>query len=96
MKISTNYKTDNHPDVLPQIAQAEYAGAYSVSLLFSDGVIKKVNFGNFLKRTAHPKIRFYLNECEFRKFKIEGGNIVWGENWDLIFPIEQLYCGEID
>jgi hypothetical protein len=95
MKITTDYKNGN-PDVLPQIAQAEYAGDYSVSLLFSDGVVKNVNFGNFLKKTTHPKIRSYLNEYEFKKFKIEDGNIVWGENWDLIFPIEQLYRGEID
>ena len=29
-------------------------------------------------------------------FKIENGNIVWGEDWDLIFPIEQLHQGRIE
>jgi hypothetical protein len=24
---------------------------------------------------------------------LEDGNIVWGEDWDLIFPIEQLHQG---
>ena len=26
---------------------------------------------------------------------IENGNIVWGKNWDLMFPIEQLYSGSL-
>ncbi len=95
MKISVSYK-GGAAAFLPIIEQAEYAGAYSVSLLFSDGVVRKVNFGDFLKKAAHPRVRFYLDECEFKKFKLEGGNIVWGENWDLIFPIERLYNGKID
>ncbi|GBU21334.1 hypothetical protein R80B4_01223 [Fibrobacteres bacterium R8-0-B4] len=95
MKISVDYKGGNRA-VLPRVKQAEYAGAYSVLLLFSDGVVKKVDFGNFLKKTLHPRNRFYLDESEFKKFKIEDGNIVWGENWDLIFPVEQLYSGAID
>ncbi len=30
-----------------------------------------------------------------RTFTLDGGNIVWGRNWDLIFPIEQLHEGVI-
>lgn len=25
--------------------------------------------------------------------EISYGNVVWGKNWDMIFPIEQLYRG---
>ena len=32
---------------------------------------------------------------EFQKFTIDDGNIVWGEDWDLVFPVEQLYAGAI-
>ena len=32
---------------------------------------------------------------KFRTFTLDGGNIVWGRNWDLIFPIEQLHEGVI-
>jgi hypothetical protein len=28
-----------------------------------------------------------------KKFKLEMGNIVWGKNWNLIFPIEMLRNG---
>jgi hypothetical protein len=29
------------------------------------------------------------------RFKIEDGNIVWGKNWDLIFPAHELHAGKI-
>jgi hypothetical protein len=43
----------------------------------------------------HPIIRSYLKEDKFRKFYINSGNIVWGKNWDLVFPVEQLHSGKI-
>ena len=95
MKISVDYN-DSNTIILPKITQAAFAGNYSVLLTFSDGVIKKVNFGGFLKKSLHPTIRSYLDVEKFKQFKIEDGNIVWGENWDLIFSIEQLYSGKID
>ena len=95
MKISVDYNSDNYV-ILPKITQAKFAGDYSVLLTFSDETVKKVNFSSFLKKSQHPAIRSYLDEQKFKNFKIEDGNIVWGENWDLIFSLEQLYCGKID
>ncbi|MDR3013778.1 MAG: DUF2442 domain-containing protein [Chitinispirillales bacterium] len=94
MKISVEYKNEDIP-ITPQIKHADFIGAYSVLLTFSDGATRKVNFGEFLEKSMHPAIRAYLDENRFKKFKIESGNIVWGKNWDLIFPIEQLYKGKI-
>jgi len=34
-----------------------------------------------------------LDPRKFNRFSIENGNIVWGKNWDLMFPIEQLHDG---
>ena len=36
-----------------------------------------------------------IDETELEKFTIDDGNIVWGKDWDLIFPIEQLFSGVI-
>ena len=47
----------------------------------------------FIRKHPHPQYNSYLNENKFKKFKIEFGNIVWGKNWDLIFPIDKLYAG---
>jgi len=55
-----------------------------------------VNVGDFIRQFPHPQYNKYLDERKFRQFKIEDGNIVWGKNWDLIFPIEQLYRGHIE
>jgi len=34
-------------------------------------------------------------KAERSRFTIDNGNIVWGKNWDLIFPVEPLYAGRI-
>lgn len=46
----------------------------------------------FSKHTNNCK---YLDPKKFKKFTIENGNLVWGKNWDLIFPIELLYAGKV-
>ena len=54
-----------------------------------------VDIGQFIRLHPHPQYNKYLNEAEFEKFTIDDGNIVWGEDWDLVFPVEQLYSGVI-
>ena len=36
-------------------------------------------------------LKKYQNPQNFQNFMIQNGNIVWGEDWDLIFPRDQLY-----
>jgi hypothetical protein len=31
----------------------------------------------------------------FKKFRIENGNLVWGKDWDMIFPLYDLYPGRV-
>lgn len=77
------------------IVKAENAGNLSVCLTFSDNTEKTVNVGDFIRRHPHPQYNKYLDPKKFNRFTIENGNIVWGKNWDLIFPMEQLYSGVI-
>lgn len=77
------------------ITKAENAGDLTVSLTFSDNTIQTVDIGEFIRRHPHPQYNKYLDPNKFRCFVIENGNIVWGKNWDLIFPIEQLHKGAI-
>lgn len=77
------------------IIKAEYAGDLSVKIVFNDNTSNIVDIGTFIKKHPHPQYNKYLEEKNFKKFKIDLGNIVWGNNWDLIFPIEQLYNGKI-
>ena len=77
------------------ISRAEAVGNLSVNLFFSDNTSRIVNIGDYIRRHPHPQYNKYLDEKLFNTFQLEDGNIVWGEDWDLIFPIEQLHKGEI-
>lgn len=77
------------------ITEARPVGNLTVEMKFNDNTIQRVNIGDFIFRHPHPQYDKYLDEQEFRKFIIDDGNIVWGEDWDLIFPIEQLHSGAI-
>ncbi len=75
------------------VVKAEDAGNLTVRLFFSDERSQMVDIGDFIRRHPHPQYNKYLDPKKFKKFSIENGNIVWGKNWDLIFPLEQLYQG---
>ena len=78
------------------IVSAKYVAPLSVELQFSDGTVKIVDIGSFIKAHPHPQYNSYLDEKKFKRFKIEMGNIVWGKNWALVFPISALYNGKCD
>jgi hypothetical protein len=77
------------------ILSAKYAEHFAIDITFSDGKTKRVDFENFLSNNSHPQYDKYKKTDNFKKFYIDRGNLVWGKNWDLIFPIEQLYKGKI-
>ena len=77
------------------IVGATNAGNLSVNVQFSDNTSQIIDIGEYIRRHPHPQYNKYLDEKKFRQFKIENGNIVWGKNWDLIFPVEQLHMGTI-
>ena len=77
------------------ITSATDTGNLTVLLTFSDNTTQEVNVGEFIRRHPHPQYNKYLDPRKFKRFTIENGNIVWGKNWDLMFPIEQLHQGII-
>ncbi len=74
---------------------ASYLGEYKVSITFSDTVEKKVDFEKFLKEDKHNSVKKYLNLEKFKTFKIHNEKIIWGENWDIIFPTQDIHLGNI-
>jgi hypothetical protein len=50
----------------------------------------------FLNGGQKEAFERYRALSNFKKFRIVGGNVVWGRNWDLIFPVDQLYKGRSD
>lgn len=79
-----------------EVKNATYLDGYRLSIAFNDGKKKIVDFSGFISQNNKQALSKYKNINYFKKFKIEEGNIVWGKNWDLIFPVSQLYNGKID
>lgn len=75
------------------IERAEYVGGLILHLFFSDGTSRCVDFEPFILANPHPQYHKYIEPRNFKKFTIENGNVVWGKNWDMIFPLTQLYNG---
>lgn len=77
------------------IIKAEYAGELRLNILFSDGMSQVVDFRPYILSHPHPQYNRYIDPKYFKKFRLENGNVVWGKNWDLVFPLEQLYAGKL-
>ncbi len=78
------------------IIDANYKGNFSLELTFSDSKKSVVDFNNFFQKNNHPQFNKYKKEENFLKYKIENGNVVWGKDWDMIFPVWNLYKGKVE
>ena len=78
-----------------KITAARCTGNLCVELVFNDNTCQTINVGQFIRLHPHPQYNKYLDEAEFEKFTLDDGNIVWVEDWDLVFPVEQLHSGAI-
>jgi len=92
MRIVKEYN-DLQVEIL-EIKSAAYIGDFAIRILFNDGANRLVDFKPFLESSLHPSIRKYLNEEKFKSFELVDGNLNWND-YDLIFPLENLYEGKI-
>ena len=92
MKITEEY-IDYKVEII-EIISARYIGDYAIRIVFNDETNRLVDFRPFLESSLHPSIRKYLNETMFKDFKIVNGNLNWND-YDMIFPVEDLYKGEL-
>lgn len=81
-------------DFTIQILKVKQLENFKLQLEFSDGKNQVVDFKPFLSASLHPEIKKYLQPKNFNKFKIECGELMWGD-YDLIFPIMDLYHNRI-
>jgi hypothetical protein len=63
---------------------------HTLHVVFDDGTAQDIDFNPFLIKALHPDIRAYLDPQRFASFRIEYGDLVWGD-YDLCFPIIDLY-----
>jgi hypothetical protein len=82
------------PNDYLEIAEAAYVSEYKISLKFSDGLTRVMDFEPFLSRAQNPGLKQYRQPARFKKFKLENGNLMWGD-YEMVFPVIDLHWGEI-
>ena len=94
MKIAIDYTNFDEDVKTINVVEAVYESLYKIKITFDDNTVKIVNFEPFLSNSNHPSIAKYLDVNLFKHFKIVDGNLNWND-YDLIFPVWDLYTGEI-
>lgn len=94
MKIIIDYKESESGFYKLKIDSAKYLSDYTIQIKFNDGNERLVDFKPFLSKSLHPSIKKYLDEKKFSNFSLTDGNLNWND-YDLIFPISDLYNGQI-
>jgi len=72
------------------VTTAEYVEGYVLRLVFDDGRRQTIDFEPFLRSARNPAITAYLDPALFRSFRVEHGELLWGD-YDLCFPMVDLY-----
>jgi hypothetical protein len=95
-KIEMNFQIElNQADnPIIEVTQVIQLVDYVLESKFSDGKTTRVEFKKFLEAASHPEIRKYLDSKNFSEFELKDGNVIWND-YELIFPISDLYSGEI-
>jgi hypothetical protein len=82
-------------DIPINIVSATQSGEYQIRLIFDDNTVQEIDFKPFLARSHHPDIRAYLEPERFADFRVEYGELIWGD-YALCFPVIDLYCNSIE
>ncbi len=77
------------------IISATQTEEYRIRLVFDDNTEQEVDFKPFFVRSHHPDIRAYLEPVRFAGFRVEYGELVWGD-YELCFPVIDLYRNTIE
>ena len=80
-------------DFLPSVVAAEHVEEFRIRLSFNDGLVKVVDFKNWLRGPVFEPLR---SPAYFRRFFVDGGTVAWPNGAD-IAP-ETLYRepGEVE
>ena len=77
-----------------EITEAEYVSGYKIRLKFSDDTSRIMDFEPFLRKASNPDLNQYRQWKKFKQFRLHYGDLMWGD-YEMIFPITDLYRGEI-
>lgn len=77
-----------------EVTSAIYINDYKVKITFQDNTERVVDFHDFLKNSTNIHIQEFLDIKKFKSFSVHHGHLMWGD-FELIFPIDELYAGKI-
>ena len=77
------------------ILTAELVENHRIRIRFDDASEQTVDFKPFLSDSVHPDIRAWLDPVRFSQFRVEYGELIWGD-YELCFPMIDLYRNKID
>ena len=66
------------------VISATQAERYRIRLRFDDGTEQEVDFEAFLSHSLHPDIRAYLDPVRFGSFRVDYGELVWGDRKSVV------------
>jgi hypothetical protein len=61
-----------------------------LQITYQDGYSIVVDFNKAIQKYAQGDYEKWKKPVNFKRFKIDNGHLVWGRNWDLIFPPESI------
>ncbi len=76
------------------VIEAVYVSDYRIRVMFSDKTERDIDFNKPFARLKGYYAQYQAMPL-FQAFSVDGGNLVWGENWDVIFPVWSLYTGSV-
>ena len=74
------------------VQSAIYLKDFEILLYFTNGEQRIVNFLPLFSKLSGAYTKF-SHAINFKKFFVKNGNIYWGRNEDVIFPVANLYTG---
>ncbi len=72
-----------------------YVCNFSIAITFSSAIIRIVNFLPLFEKFVKGGSLKYFAPVSFKKFIVNNGNIYWGRNEDIIFPVDILLKGSV-
>jgi len=73
------------------VKAAKYVKDFLIAITFNTGEERLIDFLPLFHDYVKGTNLRYFSISNFKKFKVQNGNIFWGQNEDIIFSIDKLY-----
>ncbi|MCW3111403.1 MAG: hypothetical protein JWQ09_5909 [Segetibacter sp.] len=86
---SNNNKAEKEENLT--VVKARHLGGYKILIWFSNGKQRIIDFEALFSKFVKGEYNKWFLPSNFKKFGVSNGNIFWGKNEEVIFPVSFLY-----